>query len=331
MLRHAIAPVRSFTKASNELVRHRHLNSDAKLLLLYVQGLPESEAAKPLGEHADELGLRPREYQRAKKALTAGGFLHEWKVQRRDGRWSTQQVLSNITLTREEASAIRSGAPARKPEDPEGPGGANPTVGPPTSPELGRSNPKDEDRGKTSSHPPTEEPAAEASAVEEPAVEEPAAEAPAAEAFAPEVVTAERLLLSLRHQSRDLLLGVREARGLAEAAAEWLRRGVSVAELRHALTSHLPVDGVRSAVGFLRHRLTVKLPERPSEPAGTAPAGGGIVICEGPGREHTFRQVADETRCGPCRRERARTRTEPVGGPVSWRDHFDKVAQGLIT
>ncbi|MFJ4870809.1 hypothetical protein [Streptomyces sp. NPDC088757] len=330
MLRHAIAPVRSFTKASNELVRHAHLNSDAKILLLHVQGLPESACDKSLGEHAADLGLRPREYQRAKKLLTAGGFLHEWKVQKRDGRWSTHQVLSNITLTREEASAVRSGAPARKAGDPEGPGGANPTVGPPTSPELGRSNPKDEDWGKTSSHPPTEEPVEEPAA-EASAVEEPAAEVPAAEAPAPEVATAERLLLSLRHQSRDLLLGVREARGLAEAAAEWLRRGVSVAELRHALTSHLPVDGVRSAVGFLRHRLTVKLPERPSAPAVAAPAGGGIVICEGPGKEHTFRQVADETRCGPCRRERARTRTEPVGGPVSWRDHFDKVARGLVT
>ncbi|MGW9435707.1 hypothetical protein [Streptomyces sp. NPDC055607] len=330
MLRHVISPVRSFTKASNELVRHRGLNSDAKVLLLYIQGLPASECDKPLGEHAAELGLLPREYQRAKKGLAASGLLHEWKTQGRRGRWSTDQLLSNVTLTREEAAAVRNGVPVEEPET-DGPSGANPTVGPPTSPVLGRSNPKDEDWGKTPSHPPTEEPAAEASAVEEPTVEEPTAEVPAAEAPAPEVATAERLLLSLRHQSRDLLLGVREARGLAEAAAEWLRRGVSVAELRHALTSHLPVDGVRSAVGFLRHRLTVKLPERPPEPAVAAPAGGGIVICEGPGREHTFRQVADETRCGPCRRERARTRTEPVGGPVSWRDHFDKVAQGLIT
>ncbi|WP_411071307.1 hypothetical protein [Streptomyces sp. cmx-4-25] len=329
MFRHVIAPVRSYTKAANEVVRHRDLNSDAKLLLLYVQGLPESEADRPLGEHADELGLRPREYQRAKKALTAGGFLHEWKVQKRDGRWSTRQLLSNITLTREEASALRSGAPAPKAGDPEGPGEAKPTVGPPRSPKLGRSNPKDEDRGKTSSHPPTEEPSDEA---DETAPDEQEGTAPdEQEETAPEVATAERVLLSLRHQSRDLRLGVREARGLAEAAAEWLRRGASVAELRHALTAHLPADGVRSAVGFLRHRLTVKLPERPSEAAAAPAGGGGIVICEGPGKEHTFRQVGDETRCGSCRREQARTRTGPDGGPVSWRDHFDKVARGLVT
>ncbi|MFJ3780372.1 hypothetical protein [Streptomyces sp. NPDC090093] len=322
MFRHVIAPVRSYTKAANEVVRHRGLNSDAKLLLLYVQGLPESEADKPLGEHADELGLRPREYQRAKKALTAGGFLYEWKVQRRDGRWSTHQVLSNVTLTREEASAVRNGAPVRKAGNPEEPGGAKPTAGSARPRAAGSHPPVEEDCGKTSSHPPTEEPVAEELAAEGTATEGPVA--------APEVETAERLLLSLRHQSRDLLLGVREARGLAEMAAEWLRRGVSVGELRHALTSHLPGDGVRSAVGFLRHRLTEKLPQRPPE-AGDSPVAGGIVICEGPGREHTFRQVGDETRCRSCRREQARTREEPGGGAVAWRDHFDKVARGVIT
>ncbi|MGW9450736.1 hypothetical protein [Streptomyces sp. NPDC055632] len=294
------------------------MNSDAKLLLLYVQGLPESEADKPLGEHADELELKPREYQRAKKLLTAGGYFHEWKVQDHRGHWSTSQFLSNVPLTREEAVAIRNAAPVQREEDgTDRPSGANPAVGSPETRSVGGLPPVDEDCGKNSSHPPTEE---------QP-VEEPSAE--------PEVATAERLLLSLRHQSRDLLLGVREARGLAEAAAEWLRRGVSVAELRHALTAHLPVDGVRSAVGFLRHRLTVKLPERPSETAAAVPAGGGIVICEGPGKEHTFRQVGDETHCRSCRLERARTRPEPApepgGGAVAWRDHFDKVARGVIT
>ncbi|WP_053644933.1 MULTISPECIES: hypothetical protein [unclassified Streptomyces] len=317
MFRHVIAPVRSYTKAANELVRHRGLNSDAKILLLYVQGLPGAARDKPLGEHASDLGLLPRAYQRAKKGLTAGGFLHEWRAQDRRGRWSTSQLLSNVTLTREEAAAVRNGAPAREEGGAAEPSGAKPAVGSPRTRTAGHLPPEEEDRGKTPSHPPTEEAAADATAPG---------------STAPEVETAERLLLSLRHQSRDLLLGVREARGLAEAAAEWLRRGVSVAELRHALTSHLPGDGVRSAVGFLRHRLTEKLPQRPPE-AGASPAGGGIVICEGPGREHTFRQVGDETRCRSCRRERAgaRAESEPGGGAVVWRDHFDKVAQGLVT
>ncbi|MFE5509987.1 hypothetical protein ACFQ9J_05120 [Streptomyces sp. NPDC056529] len=314
------------------------MNSDAKLLLLYVQGLPEAEADKPLGEHADELELKPREYQRAKKLLTARGYLHEWKVQDHRGHWSTSQFLSNVPLTREEAVAIRNAAPVKREEDgTDRPSGANPAVGSPGTRSVGGLPPVDEDCGKNTSHPPTEEPPVEEAPVEEP----PAEEAPVEESSAqepsvePEVATAERLLLSLRHQSRDLLLGVREARGLAEAAAEWLRRGVSVAELRHALTAHLPVDGVRSAVGFLRHRLTVKLPERPTEAAAVVPAGGGIVICEGPGKEHTFRQVGDETHCCSCRLERARTRSEsapePGGGTVVWRDHFDKVARGVIT
>ncbi|MFG3037836.1 hypothetical protein ACGFYZ_13095 [Streptomyces sp. NPDC048330] len=142
------------------------------------------------------------------------------------------------------------------------------------------------------------------------------------QAQSPEVAQAERLLLSLRHQSRDLLLGVREARGLAEMAAEWLRRGVSAADLRHALTAHLPRNGIRSAVGFLRHRLTEKLPAPAPAAASPGPSGPSassvwdqgrpvvpppaLVTCDGLGEEHVFRPVGDETRCGSCRTELAR-------------------------
>ncbi|MFF4168720.1 hypothetical protein [Streptomyces sp. NPDC001744] len=367
MFRHVIAPVRSYTKAANEVVRHRRLNSDAKVLLLYVQGLPEAEADKSLGEHADDLGMRPREYQRAKKALAAGGYLYEWKTQDHRGHWSTSQFLSNITLTREEAAALRNGVPAREGEGTGGPSGANPAVGSPRARSVGGLPPGDEDWGKTFSHPPTEEPSAEEPSAEEPPIEEPSAEEPPVEkppvekpsveepsveepsveepSAGPEVETAERLLLSLRHESRELLLGVREARGLAGAAAEWLRRGVSVAELRHALTAHLPAGGVRSAAGFLRHRLTEKLPApvpRPERPEGTPAASATvrvrseIVLCEGPGSDHTFRRVGDETHCGPCRREAARRQyahrhPEPDGKPVSWRDRFGEYARGAVS
>nr|WP_308405857.1 hypothetical protein [Streptomyces sp. 404i] len=61
--------------------------------------------------------------------------------------------------------------------------------------------------------------------------------------------------------SRGLHLGVAEARVLVGQAVEWLRRGVSVGELRRVLSSDLPEGGVRSAVGFLRHRLAEKMPE----------------------------------------------------------------------
>ncbi|MFI8914876.1 hypothetical protein ACIGW4_25070 [Streptomyces sp. NPDC053513] len=324
MLRHAIAPVRSFTKASNGVVRHPRLNSDAKILLLYVQGLPETDAAKPLGEHAADLGMRPRAYHRAREFLTASGYLHEWKWQTHRGHWMTEQLLSNVTLTREEANAIRAAAPAESRDD------GGPTSGFRGVRHPAPQKPVEEDGEKTSPHPPTEEPAPKPKPETKPDPEA---------GSTPEAAEAERLLLSLRHQNRDLLLGVREARGLAEMAAEWLRRGVSVADLRHALTAHLPRGGVRSAAGFLRHRLTEKLPvplppARPQERPAEA-ARPGLVTCEGFGGEHVFRPVGDETHCGNCRMELARRANgiqlrEPAARP-SWRTRVDQVrAEGAV-
>ncbi|MFJ8664401.1 hypothetical protein [Streptomyces sp. NPDC093600] len=328
MLRHAIAPARCFTKVSHDVVRHPRLNSDAKLLIIYVQGLPESLAAKPLGEHATALGMKPRAYQRAKESLTACGFLHEWRWQGGRGHWITDQLLSNVTLTREEASATRDGR---------SPTAVDPTVGSPSGPCLGCPPPEEKDGGKKNlPHPPPEkpEPELEPEPDQAPAPAPDPVAVPAVPDAAPEpapaseVVLAERVLLELRHHNRDLLLGAREARGLAEVAAEWLRRGVSVADLRHALTNS-PPPAIRSAVGFLRHRLTVKLPApvpppAPVEPdaSAAAPAPGALVICDGPGDDHVFRPVAGETRCRRCRTEAARPRTaepRPATDRPSWR------------
>ncbi|MFF3317438.1 hypothetical protein ACFYV5_18300 [Streptomyces sp. NPDC003035] len=139
----------------------------------------------------------------------------------------------------------------------------------------------------------------------------------------------------------SLWLGVREARGLAEAAAEWLRRGVSAADMRRALTSGLPREGIRSAVGFLRHRLASKLPAPPAPPTphatSTAPAPAapaGLVLCDGPGDDHVFRPVADETRCRPCRTHDAtrQQQQQPDRPPrASWRTLVaEEVAAGRV-
>ncbi|WP_137994097.1 hypothetical protein [Streptomyces vilmorinianum] len=301
--------MRCFTKVSHDVVRHPRLTSDAKILIIYIQGLPESASAKPLGEHAADLGMKPRAYQKAKEALVACGFLHEWKWQGGRGRWITEQLISNVTLTREAASAVKDGVPPPSPP--------KPTVGPPAPPKFGGSPPEHEDGEKNTPHPPPETPKVPETpkAPETPQV--------------PEVAEAERLLLSLRHTNRDLLLGVREARGLAEAAAEWLRRGIPVADLRHALTSHLPPGGVRSAVGFLRHRLVEKLPVPAPPPPTAAPAPAAMVTCDGPGDEHLFRPVADETRCRPCRTHDAARRQPPNRPPrTPWRTLVDQLAEG---
>ncbi|GGO47100.1 hypothetical protein [Streptomyces lasiicapitis] len=316
MLRHAIAPARRYTKASHDVVRHPCLNSDAKILLLYVQGLPDADAsAKSLSEHAARLGITGRAYQRAKQLLADSGYLHEWRWQGERGRWITEQLLANVTLTREGAGVVREGGcpePLGPSVPPVSPSAQPRTVGRPRGREVGGSYP-DKNVGEDLSHlPPELDP-------------EPGSKP------APEVAEAERVLLSLRHVSRELLLGVREARGLADAAAEWLRRGVSAAELRLALTAGLPVEGVRSAAGFVRHRLVQKLPAV-AEVVPVAGAGVGaeaLVTCEGPGDEHVFRRVGEERECGRCRVAAAvAAGREGVVRGVPWRERVAGVTAG---
>ncbi|QNE75759.1 hypothetical protein F0344_14985 [Streptomyces finlayi] len=318
MLWHAIAPSRRFTKASHDVVRHPRLRSDAKILLLYVQGLPDEKNDRPLSEHARKLGITGRAYQRAKAELVMHGFVHERRETVGGGRWVTVQLFSNVPLTDDQAARLRVGATV---DGQVPPSVQSPTVGRPRDRTVGGSLPVDEELEKNTPHPPPE-----------------AEEVPEAEA-APEVVEAERVLLSLRHERRELHLGVREARGLAESAAEWLRRGVGADDLRRALTSGLPEGGVRSAVGFLRHRLVHKLPgevvlpePRSPEPRRPEPAPQ-FVVCAGPGEEHVFRSVGGATHCGPCGREELRevwaawkAEAATLPEPLPWRERFAELA-----
>ncbi|MFJ7491028.1 hypothetical protein ACIQZB_07175 [Streptomyces sp. NPDC097727] len=299
MLRHAIAPSRRYTKASHDVVRHPRLGSDAKVLLLHVQGLPEDQAGQALSEHARNLGITGRAYQKAKKQLVENGFVHERRRQAGRGHWATDQLCSNVPLTAEQARRVQDGlvvAPEPQPSTRER------AVGQPGVRAAGDSLPVEEEREKNSPHPPSE-PEAEAEAE---------AEAGRDSTPGPELKVTERLLLSLRHATPQLHLGVREARRLAELAAEWIRRGITTTDLRRALTSELPPEGVRSAVGFLRHRLVQKLPEPPEVPVptigrpATPPRVRELVPCAGPGEDHVFRAVGDETHCAPCRQEEAR-------------------------
>ncbi|TGB08326.1 hypothetical protein [Streptomyces sp. MZ04] len=125
------------------------------------------------------------------------------------------------------------------------------------------------------------------------------------------------MLLGLRYQHHQLSLGVQEARGLAEAAAQWLLNGCTPAELRHALAAGLPDGGVRCAVGFLRHRLVEKLPPPAIPRPASAPGLQPLVTCAGPGPAHAFRPLDTETHCGPCRTTRTATVTGNSSGPAS--------------
>ncbi|MET8706757.1 hypothetical protein [Streptomyces californicus] len=389
MLSHVIPPVRGYTKCSNSLVRHPRLCSDAKILVLYVQGLPACDRDKALSEHARSLPMTGRAYQRAKAELLAHGYVHERRERIAGGRWRTVQVMSNEPLTADQAARLYAGAPAdgyavvcagragrtqqvgraghagqvghaglaglAASDAWSAPSTRFPTVGEPTGRSVGGQLPADEDLGEDTSHPPTEAGAAEEAEGEgNAAASEPVpgsasvpvpvpvpglgsaqGSAAAAPSGSAEVLAAERVLLSLRHERRELLLGVREARTLAGLAAEWLRRGVSPGDLRAALTRGLPKDGVRSALGFLAHRLVEKLPAPAAEqpepvPPSPPPSPLALIACAGPGEEHMFRpNVPWATTCGPCHREEQRAywedmraRTEAAPEPLPWRERF---------
>lgn len=335
MLRHVIAPSSGWTKAPHTVVRDRRLNSDAKVLLLYVQGLPDSATDRPLGELAGKLEMKGRPYQLAKRQLVEHGYLHEWRAQGEGGRWATDQLFTNTPLTAAEARTVRA---TLEPDGGRAPGGTaaagpppstrQPTVGGPTPRTAGGYEPEEDHSDKTTPHPPSEAERPEARLAEAEAGAEAKAEVEAetegkanakaeveerrpsprpapAPHPASQLAAAERLLLSLRHTRRDLLLGVREARGLAVEAVKWLEGGLPEGDLRQALLADPPETGVRSAVGFLRHRLIQKCPVTPQPAPPPPPPARELMACAGEGEEHVFRPLGDETRCVDCRRAAA--------------------------
>lgn len=331
MLRHVIAPSSGWTKASNTVVRDRRMGSNAKILILYVQGLPDSATDRPLGELARKLDMKGRPYQQAKKQLVEHGYVHEWRTQRDDGLWTTAQLFTNTPLSGAEARSVWA---RLEPDAGRSPGVRYPTVGEPTPRSVGGYQPEEDHSDKTTPHPPSEagrgrgrvadlgadpDPEAVAAAPDPETAGAPAEAAPSPEqatgsapAPAPhptsQLAKAESLLLSLRHTRRDLLLGVREARALAVEAVKWLEGGLPEGDLRQALLADPPEGGVHSAVGFLRHRLIQKCPVIPVLPLPVPPPPPPVrelIACAGPGEEHVFRPLGDEPECADCRRATA--------------------------
>ncbi|GAA3484313.1 hypothetical protein [Streptomyces yanii] len=316
MLRHVIAPSRRFTKASHDVVRHPRLSSDAKILLLYVQGLPEETPCKPLSELAQKLGIKGRAYQKAKEQLVARGYVHEWRSQGDRGRWVTEQLVANTPLASEQAEHLRGAASPTTPP----PSTQIPTVGEPAARTVGGYQPVEDHSDKTTPHPPSEA---------EPTTD-PNPEPKAGPADSLQLERAERVLLSLRHTRRELHLGMREARALAVEAVKWLERGLSESDLRQALLAERPEGGVRSAVGFLRYRLVQKLPAEPAPPSlPHLPSPAALVVCSSPGEEHVFRPLGDETECAPCRQATAYATFYGAPAPeparIPWRERFAKI------
>ncbi|MGW3835957.1 hypothetical protein [Streptomyces microflavus] len=270
--------------------------------------MPGEQTYVALSEHARKLGIKGRAFQRAKEQLVVNGFVHERRVSGERGLWVTHQLFSNVPLSDVDALGVWREAGV---EAGASPSAHFPTVGRPGPRTVGHQLPVGEEREKNSSRPPTETRDSNEALVE----------------LSGEEAEAERVLLSLRHADRQLRLGVAEARELVGLAVEWLRRGVSGAELRRVLSGGLPPDGVRSAVGFLGHRLVRKMPEAPeierqplsvrdgvveapsvAPPVLSAPppfVPAPLVTCEGPGTEHVFRAFAGETECPDCQQAAA--------------------------
>ncbi|MGA5067156.1 hypothetical protein ACPB9E_25885 [Streptomyces exfoliatus] len=75
-------------------------------------------------------------------------------------------------------------------------------------------------------------------------------------------------------------------------------------------------------------------PPAPPAPDPVVARPAGLVTCDGPGNEHVFRPVGDETFCGTCRTEEAwkahelRYQHRPdKGDPIPWRDRMDAILQ----
>ncbi|MFD4273056.1 MarR family transcriptional regulator [Streptomyces cyaneofuscatus] len=113
-------------------------------------------------------------------------------------------------------------------------------------------------------------------------------------------------LARLGHEDRRLPLSAGDCAALEPLAAEWLARGVSVDYLISALTAGLPAQ-VDSPLGFIRKRLTDKIPPRiptggsasPGVP-GSAPARRILMECTDCGRPGQPEALPDGL-CRPCR------------------------------
>ncbi|MFD3608852.1 MarR family transcriptional regulator [Streptomyces atroolivaceus] len=100
-----------------------------------------------------------------------------------------------------------------------------------------------------------------------------------------------------------LALSAGDCAALERLAAEWFTRGVNADYLTHALTSGIPSQ-IGSPVGFVRRRLTDKLPPRlPDAPALESPAPAArplLVECAECGRPGPADALPDGL-CRPCR------------------------------
>ncbi|KIF74942.1 hypothetical protein QR77_15225 [Streptomyces sp. 150FB] len=127
----------------------------------------------------------------------------------------------------------------------------------------------------------------------------------------PERSPAYAALAALGHRKPDLSLSAAECAALEPLAAAWFERGATEEMVLRALTDRLPV-AVQHPAGFIRQRLTAKLPPAYVPPAARPPMRlMECSTCGAPGRPETL-QDGD---CGTCRGERARPEASAASSP----------------
>ncbi|MFJ9612638.1 hypothetical protein [Streptomyces noursei] len=211
----------------NEIIRHPRLSSDAVRLLTWQLSLPEG-TDEPLSVTAKRAGIKKTAFIRAKRELSAEGYLHEWRRQGPAGRWSTVQLVSNVPLGAAEAAEARDGRPAD----------GIPAVGEPMGQTVGRSlentvenipkppspdgqiDDETPDRGHTTKTDGRED-------GQSPNDEKTPAPEPDVAATMPQelVERAAQALAAVSHDERRLRLGGREVRRLAPLAGMAATRG----------------------------------------------------------------------------------------------------------
>ncbi|MFJ3294739.1 MarR family transcriptional regulator [Streptomyces bacillaris] len=142
---------------------------------------------------------------------------------------------------------------------------------------------------------------------------------PAPDATDPTPSPAYLALARLGRADHRLTLSADDCAALEPRATQWLARGVSVDYLTSALTAGLPVE-INSPVGFLRRRLTDKMPPHlPAEntpPATTAPAHRILVECTDCGRLGRPEALPDGL-CRPCRETHSKGAGDPSPAPAT--------------
>ncbi|MFC8584539.1 hypothetical protein ACFUGD_08300 [Streptomyces sp. NPDC057217] len=294
------APSRGFTPFSHELIRHPRLSSHSVRLLTWQLSLPEN-ARETLSRTAERAGIGGDAFTKAKRQLIAEGFVHERRVQVVGGRWVTQQLLSNVPLSREQAVKIFARDARllhRAPASPQVvPGDGNPVAGAPAHPPTG-GHPEEDLQEKTSHLPDAGGsggggPASEASrSVEEPRRLEDARALVGA-------------LPLLSPALRRIPPGMRDE--LARLAARWLEAGYTSADVHEHVLHGLPGTGtpVHRPGGLVRYLLREVPPREVPPPVSEGPRLSarlaGARECAG---EHVqpmlFRPVADEAYCREC-------------------------------